>query len=94
MTVIDMKSIIQSRRILVVFALISGLTGCSHAGGTGDLRSSQAREDQFIGEVGNLPMAQRDAYVTSHQSDLDLLKVDPDRSRMNRLIALLPRRTP
>jgi hypothetical protein len=78
----------------MAFILASVLTGCSHGTGTNDLHASQTREDQFIAEVSKLPEQQRDAYVTSHQQDLDLLKVDPDRSRMNRLIALLPQRNP
>jgi hypothetical protein len=80
--------------MVIVFALTSVLTGCSHGIGTNALHPSPAREDQFISEVSKLPPPQRDAYVAAHQSDMNLLRVDPDRSRMNRLIALFPRRIP
>ena len=76
--------------------------GCAHqstGGGQGSVSAysllpQQEAESQFVKDVGNLPIDQRQAYVQSHMDQVDQLKMDPDKTEMTQLLSLLPRSTP
>jgi len=94
-----MKNIARSIKVLGPFiCLLVIAPGCSHqapnAANDGSaayaLLPKQEAEGQFVKDVGNLPIDQRQAYVQSHMDQLDQLKMDPDKTQMDQLNSLMP----
>ena len=87
--------------LLLAMGLMATASGCSHqiqssndGSAAYSLLPQQQAEDQFIKDVGNLPINQRKAYVENHSDTLDRLKMDPDKSKMDQLDSLMPPEIP
>jgi len=99
-----MKSITTRVKILASLTCLLAMTaGCTHQATTTNTSGSSAAysllpqtaaEDQFLKDVGNLPMDQREPYVQAHMDTVDQFKMDPDKSKIAQLESLLPPTTP
>jgi hypothetical protein len=86
-----MTKITQGSLIILVLACLIPLSsGCSHQQTVSSIPStntdSSAVENKFLNDVANLPMDQRQAYVSSNQATVQSLSHDG----MAKLMGLLP----
>ena len=99
-----MRDVTNGIKILsAIIALSVVSTGCSHptasgnGGGNGaaymTMPPKQA-ESQFLSDIAALPAGERDDYVQAHLDVLDILKMDPDKSKLNELNSLMPPKQP
>ena len=94
----NIKSYIKYLVVAVVLVAIApacsqqqGLHGIK---GVGDDTVTPAMENQFLTDLSNQPASERSQYVQAHLKVLEAIKMDPDQSKIQKLLSLLPAKTP
>ena len=95
-----MKKIMRGAMVLTLVGLTAIVPGCSHSQalhgikGDDDGVITPAAENQFLTDLSNQPASERSQYVQTHMKVLEAIKLDPDQSKIQKLLSLLPAKTP
>lgn len=94
----NIKSYIKC--LVLAVGLIAIAPGCSQQQGPHGIKDvddsviTPAVENQFLVNLADQPASERSQYVQKHMKVLEAIKMDPDQTKIQKLLSLLPAKTP